>query len=156
TDAGAILRKKMVKEVETIAPVHCAGRLLHNTDELHTLFADDKLRFLRQYRFYICPENTQAEGYVKEKLFHCIGSGCIPIYLAAAGNPEPDILNHNAILFWNNEGDNSALLRQIEELNNNPSLYKDFFEQPRLQPGAWQVVARHFSNLEDRLRQICS
>ena len=96
------------------------------------------------------------EGYVTEKLFHCIGSGCIPIYWGAAGNPEPDILNHNAILFWNNEGDNTALLRQIEELNNNPSLYKDFFEQPRLQPGAWQVVARHFSNLEDRLRQICS
>lgn len=153
-DPGAILRTAMVQQLNTIDTVDCAGKLLHNTDELKTKFNDNKAEFLKQYRFYICPENASVEGYVTEKLFHCIGSGCIPIYWGADGNPEPDILNHDAILFWNPDGDNSALLQKIANLQRNPQQYKDFFEQPRLKDGAWQVVAGYFAELEKRLHNL--
>ncbi len=153
-DPGAILRSNMVQQLNAIAPVDCAGKLLHNTDELKTKFNDNKAEFLKQYRFYICPENASVEGYVTEKLFHCIGSGCIPIYWGANGNPEPDILNRDAILFWNPDGDNSALLQQISDLQRNPQQYKDFFEQPRLKDDAWQVVANYFAELEKRLHNL--
>ena len=153
-DPGAILRTAMVQQLNAIAQVDCAGKLLHNTDELKTKFNDNKAEFLKQYRFYICPENASVEGYVTEKLFHCIGSGCIPIYWGADGNPEPDILNHDAILFWNPDGDNSALLQKIADLQHNPQRYKDFFEQPRLKDDAWQVVATYFAELEKRLHNL--
>lgn len=153
-DPGAILRTAMVQQLNAIAQVDCAGKLLHNTDELKTKFNDNKAEFLKQYRFYICPENASVEGYVTEKLFHCIGSGCIPIYWGADGNPEPDILNHDAILFWNPDGDNSALLHKIADLQHNPQQYKDFFEQPRLKDDAWQVVATYFAELEKRLHNL--
>lgn len=150
-DPGAQRRTRLVECLNTIATVDCAGKLLHNTDELKDRFNDNKAEFLKQYKFYICPENASVDGYVTEKVFHAIGSGCIPIYWGSNNNPEPDVLNHDAILFWNPGGDNSALLRQIAELQDNPALYREFYEQPRLKPDAWQVVANYFNNLEQHL-----
>lgn len=153
-DPGAQRRTRLVESLNAIASVDCAGKLLHNTDELKTLFNDDKGEFLKQYKFYICPENASVEGYVTEKAFHAIGSGCIPIYWGACGNPEPDVLNRDAILFWNPDDDNSTLLRQIESLQNDDHLYRDFFEQPRLKDNAWEVVAGYFDSLEQRLNNL--
>ena len=150
-DPGAQRRTRLVECLNTIATVDCAGKLLHNTDELKERFNDNKAEFLKQYKFYICPENASVEGYVTEKVFHAIGSGCVPIYWGSNNNPEPDVLNHDAILFWNTDGDNSALLRQIAELQDNPARYREFYEQPRLQPDAWQVVAGYFERLERHL-----
>lgn len=148
------MRKRMVEQLSLIDHVDCAGKLLRNTEELQERFNDNKAEFLKQYKFYICPENASVEGYVTEKVFHAIGSGCIPIYWGSNNNPEPEVLNHDAILFWNPDGDNSALLRQIEELQNKPALYREFYEQPRLQPDAWQVVAGYFERLEQHLNDI--
>lgn len=153
-DPGAQRRTRLVESLNTIAPVDCAGKLLHNTDELKERFGDNKTEFLKQYRFYICPENASVEGYVTEKLFHCIGSGCIPIYWGANGNPEPDVLNHDAILFWNPDGDNEELLHRISVLQSNDRLYRDFFEQPRLKDNAWEVVAGYFDRFEQRLNNL--
>ena len=148
------MRKRMVEELNAISPVDCAGKLLHNTDELMTRFNDNKAEFLKQYKFYICPENASVEGYVTEKVFHAIGSGCVPIYWGANNTPEPDVLNHDVILFWNPDGNNEALLKQISELEDNPTLYRDFFEQPRLKEDAWQVVVNYFNSLEQHLNNL--
>ena len=153
-DPGAILRTQIVQQLNQISSVDCAGKLLHNTDELKERFGDNKSEYIKQYRFYICPENASVEGYVTEKLFHCIGSGCIPIYWGACGNPEPDVLNHDAILFWQKDGNNESLLKQISELESNQNLYREFFEQPRLQPNAWQVVVNYFNSLEQHIDDL--
>lgn len=149
------LRKSIVDSVSVISQVDCAGRFLHNTDDLQTLFNDDKAEFLKRYKFFICPENTSVDGYVTEKVFHSIGSGCIPIYRGSLNNPEPDVLNHDAILFWEKDADNTSLIQKVDELWHNPVLYKEFFEQPRLQPNAWKVVAHNFDSLEQKLHEIC-
>lgn len=148
------MRKQMVNQLNSVSPVHCAGRLLHNTDELKDKFNDNKAEFLKQYKFFICPENASVDGYVTEKVFHSIGSGCIPIYNGSLNNPEPDVLNHDAILFWDKDGDNKALISKIEELNNNPKLYKEFFCQPRLKEDAWQVVAQYFEDLRRKIEEL--
>ena len=85
---------------------------------------------------------------------HAIGSGCIPIYWGSHGNPEPDMLNHDAILFWNPDGDNEELLHRISVLQSDDRLYRDFFEQPRLKDDAWQVVANYFDQLEQHLNNL--
>ena len=153
-DPGAQRRTRLVESLNAITLVDCAGKLLHNTDELKERFGDNKAEFLKRYKFYICPENASVEGYVTEKVFHAIGSGCIPIYWGSNNNPEPDILNHDAILFWNPDGDNGDLMQQIEELHNDPIRYREFFEQPRLKPEAWQVVAGYFERLENHLNAL--
>jgi hypothetical protein len=46
----------------------------------------DKLAVLSRYKFAICFENTAFPGYVTEKIFDCLVTDCIPVYLGA-----PDI-----------------------------------------------------------------
>ena len=37
----------------------------------------------QKYKFAICYENTQYNGYITEKIFDCFLGGCVPIYLGA-------------------------------------------------------------------------
>ncbi len=45
----------------------------------------DKWDVLPRYRFALCYENQQMEGYVTEKLFDCLRCGVIPVYLGDPG-----------------------------------------------------------------------
>lgn len=148
------MRTEMVSRFNEISKVDCAGRLLRNTEELQNTFNDNKAEFLKLYKFFICPENTSVDGYVSEKVFHAIGSGCIPVYRGSLNNPEPDVLNHNAILFWEKDGNNEKLLRTVSELYDNPTLYKEFFEQPRLKDNAAEVVMDYFDSLEQKIENL--
>jgi len=147
-------RRRMVDFFDDISRVDCAGKFLRNTEELQSVYNDDKVEFLKRYKFFICPENTSVDGYVSEKVFHAIGSGCIPIYYGSKNNPEPDVLNHDAIIFWKENDSNEDALNKVSELHENKKLYKEFFEQPRLQPNAWEVVAEYFENLEKKINNL--
>lgn len=153
-DTGVLIRTQIVERLNVVNRVDCAGKLLRNTEDLQTVFHDNKAEFLKRYKFFICPENISVDGYVTEKVFHSIGSGCIPIYNGSLNNPEPDVLNHEAILFWEKDGDNSQLIKKVEELWNSPQLYKDFFEQPRLQSHAWEVILEYFNSLEKKIDEL--
>ena len=78
----------------------------------------------------------------------------MPIYWGSNNNPEPDVLNHDAILFWRKDGDNENMLKTVAELEGNPTRYREFFEQPRLQPNAWEVVVGYFERLEQRINDL--
>lgn len=43
----------------------------------------DKVEILRKYKFCICYENSECNGYVTEKIFDCMAAGCVPIYWGA-------------------------------------------------------------------------
>lgn len=49
----------------------------------------DKFATLKQYDFAMCLENQQLPGYVTEKIFECLFTGTVPIYLGA-----PDIADY--------------------------------------------------------------
>ncbi|MBI3508061.1 MAG: glycosyltransferase family 25 protein [Chlamydiia bacterium] len=46
-------------------------------------FGREKIEMLQKYRFCICFENSQTNGYISEKIFGCFTAGTIPIYLGA-------------------------------------------------------------------------
>jgi hypothetical protein len=146
-------RTAMATALSSIAPVDCAGRLLHNTDELVRAYGDDKGRFLRRYRFNLCPENADAPGYVSEKPFQAIASGCVPIYWGSGNDPEPEILNRDAMLFWEAGGGNGRLLERIAELERDPRRFAEFAAQPRFHPGAAERVWGWLRELEARLER---
>ncbi|WP_116124943.1 glycosyltransferase family 10 domain-containing protein [Lewinella sp. IMCC34183] len=107
----------------------------------------DKLDFLRQYPFTICPENSDRAGYVTEKLFHAVAAGCVPIYWGAAGAPEPEILNPAAILHY----DAANFKDQLLPLLSSRSALDEFARQPRFRPGAAEAIHGYYRRLEDRL-----
>lgn len=56
-----------------------------------------KREYIKKYRYNICIENSIRDGYVTEKIFESLYSGCVPIY----GGPhdvESNILNRNDIV----------------------------------------------------------
>ncbi len=148
-------RQEVYDQLCSIGRVDCDGRLFHNNDELKQIYDDDKLRYLEHYRFNLCPENSQAKGYVTEKLFEAIASGCVPIYCGNDGcTPEPDILNPDAILYIDMPGDNEEALAHIAELNADEAKYMQFVNQPRLRSDAADKIYAYIQDLELRLKKL--
>lgn len=147
-------RSQIYNAIAHIEKVYCPSGVLYNDDTLVKEFQDDKVAYLKQFYFNICPENSDSFGYVTEKIFEAIASGCIPIYWGSYNNPEPGILNKDAIIFWNMHGDNTAVVKQIEELYTHPVILKEFIEQPRLLPTADEYILDLIHELEFKLRMV--
>jgi hypothetical protein len=95
-------------------------------------------------------------GYVSEKIFQAISAGCIPIYWGSNNRPELDVLNQNAIIFWDKDGDNSTSVNLIQDLFNSSKLMKDFLEQPRLIPNADEYISDTIRQVENKLERLIS
>ncbi len=151
---GMGIRNEMCNTLTNIEKVTCAGKFMHNDDSLHIKYKDNKIAYLKNFKFNICPENTNTKEYVTEKLFHSIQAGCIPIYWGADNKPEPEILNKDAILFWEKGSKNEQLIETIIELNQSQKKMKDFMMQPRLTEEAPEKILTMINELEIKLKQI--
>lgn len=150
------LRSQMVDSLSNIGTVSCPSKFRHNDDSLIKDYGDDKMEYLKSFYFNICPENSNCMGYVTEKLFQAIYSGCIPIYWGSYNRPEQEVLNQDAIILWNKDGDNSRNLKLIKDLVDSPKLMDDFLSQPRLLPTAEEYILDRLNDVERRIKQLMS
>lgn len=146
------VRTEMYKQLTQAGKVDCPSGLFHNDDSLVQQYADDKISYMRNYLFNICPENSNAYGYCTEKIFEAIMAGCIPVYWGNFNKPENDILNQDAIIFWEKEGTNENAIQKIKELYNNKQMLLDFMQQPRLIEGAEGKIVDYFSKLQEKIK----
>lgn len=109
-----------------------------------------KLRFLRDYRFNICPENSDAPGYVTEKVWHAHAAGCIPVYWGSGNRPEPAVLAPEAILFYDPDRPD-RLRRRLADLLANPERLVAFGRRERFTQLAAAHIAGYFGRLETAL-----
>lgn len=147
-------RSQIYDSLKHIAPISCPSLVLHNDDDLKSKFADNKMEYMRQFSFNICPENSNSYGYVTEKLFQSIDAGCIPIYWGSYNMPEVDVLNQDAIIKWNMHGDNSANVALINDMYAHPDMLREFMVQPRLLPQAEEQIIGMINKLEQKLREL--
>ena len=150
TDLNGV-RKALYDSVSELGHVDCPGLLFHNDDSLLERYQDDKVAYLRQFMFNICPENSASYGYTTEKLFQAVAAGCIPIYW---GNDCLDIVNPSIVLFWNKVGDHQMLLDQMACLLADEARYHDFVAQDWLLLDAEEFVMGKFSELERKLGSL--
>jgi hypothetical protein len=146
------IRKKIVNTLNPIETVDCAGKLFNNTARLQTEFANNKVKFLENYKFNICPENTNQENYTTEKLFESFAAGCIPIYWGSAQKPEPNIFKPSSIIFFDDF--KNTLSEDVERLHKDPKLYVDFISQNPFQETAAEYIMQTISNLELKLKEL--
>ena len=146
-------RAVMADMIAQIMPVNYPSDFRHNDDDMRGKFGDDKIAYLRQFKFNLCPENSNNKGYVTEKIFEAIQADCIPIYWGNEGYPEPDILNPKAIVYLDKDNPEQglALLRQLYA---DPKAYEEFVSQPRFLPGAEEKIYAFYERLEKRLKEI--
>ena len=146
-------RAMMADWIENIMPINYPSDFRHNDDDMRGKYRDDKIAYLRQFRFNFCPENSNNRGYVTEKIFEAIAADCVPIYWGNEGYPEPDILNPDAIVYLDkdNPTEGLALLRKLCD---NPKAYAEFAAQPRFQPEAVEKIYAFYERLEGKLKKI--
>lgn len=122
------LRMKIFNELSKYGVVYSAGAFNNNYKNIGKSW-DDKINFIKQSIFNICPENSQNEGYCTEKIFHALIGGCIPLYWGS-DIPEKNLLNIKSYVMLDNENHNN-LNNQIKYAveNKNDYLQENIFTQ---------------------------
>lgn len=131
--------------------ISSAGAWNHNDDSLWNEFANSKKDYLDQFKYTICPENCNYSGYVTEKLFQALISGCIPFYWGSLNKPEPEILNQNVILFFD-KSKPEEFTEQIKELQNNEKAFEKIVSQKPLNENAVDFIFE----LNQRTKTLCT
>lgn len=139
--------------VAQVMPISYPSDFRHNDDDLRGKYYDDKIAYLRQFRFNLCPENSNDRGYVTEKIFEAIAADCIPIYWGNEGYPEPDILNPKAIVYLDKDNPTEGLAL-LQRLCDDPKALADFATQPRFMQNADDVIYSYYEQLEVLLNKV--
>ena len=147
-------RELVYNGVKDILDVKLAGQWRNNTRELWDDFGNDKEAYLRTFKFNICAENNNTKDYVTEKIFDAFMADCIPLYYGALNDPEPGLINREAVIFWNKEGNNAENREKIRELKNNESFYQEFISRPKLLPAAEAYVIDRYAKLKEHFARI--
>ncbi len=100
-------REQVFRVVNDWRRVDSAGHELNNTGYLAPR-GIEYLRWISQYRYMICLENSKTPGYITEKAFQAWVAGSVPIY--DGGSVE--LLNEDA--FINAAGDYMGVIRELE------------------------------------------
>jgi len=89
---------------------------------------ENKLEFIRNYRFVISFENASYPGYTTEKIIEPLMEGCIPIYW---GDPEVHLdFNPQRFINVRNAADYDEVINRIIDLENNKDKAKALLKTP--------------------------
>ncbi len=89
---------------------------------------DQKLNFIKDYRFVISFENASHSGYTTEKIIEPLMAGCIPIYWG-----DPDVgqdLNLRRFINIGDAGEYDASIERILAIENDHSMAKAMLGEP--------------------------
>ena len=125
---GAKLRKIFCEHLMQYKKVDCPGKILHNMkssilSERYNLqsWHESKINFLTNYKFNIAFENSEAPGYITEKLVDCYMANTVPIYWGSGGDVYP--YPKESMICANDYESIDDLVERIKEIDNNPEQY---------------------------------
>ena len=115
----------------SLPKVDCCGKSLTNCDICpYTHSSPEFINFLRQYKFIICFENSDKDGYFTEKIINAFVGDTVPIYWC----------NKNAQKYFNEksmillpeytENHIQKVIDEIVTLQNNDELYAQKLREP--------------------------
>ena len=147
-------RKMIYDGLKNIFDIKCAGKWNNNTDELWTKYNNNKIEYIKNFKFNICPENINTKNYVTEKLFEAFLADSIPIYYGSNNDPEPGLINKDAIIFWKKNSANDKAKNLIRELYLDDKAYSDFIRQRKILPAAVDYIWNRYSTLKMKLEML--
>ena len=111
-----------------------------------------KHHFFAEHQFTISFENSQAPGYLTEKLLHAKMAGCVPLYW---GSLDTDFVPNS---FVNLSGMTSAatVVDVVKKLESNPAICAKIASTPPLDEQRKQMALNTISAMSRRLLQIAS
>lgn len=88
---------------------------------------ENKIEFLKSYKFSIAMENTEGDGYISEKIMDSFLSGTIPIYYGDYIIDE--YINPKAFILIRGKKDMMQKINYIKTIDNNNKLYKKMLKE---------------------------
>jgi hypothetical protein len=117
-------RVKFFKLLSKYKRVDSGGRLFNNIGGP----VNDKLSFIRKYKFTIAFENASYPGYTTEKLPQAMWAKSLPIY---CGNPLVHLdFNPRSFISYYDHGSLEALAERVIEVDRDDGLYAAYVKQP--------------------------
>ena len=176
-------RTMIVNDINRFVDIMYASSWRNNTSEMYTKFHDNKFNYLKQFKFYICPENLLANAYVTEKIFDAFLCDCIPLYAGGGNYLEPKVINPKVLIRWDGEkkfGCDSTILERVNfgyakhhpvtwvanDDRNSDSIelfkniltdkktYSEFKDQERILPSAAKYIIKIFDDLEKHFERL--
>ena len=103
-------------------------------------------KLFSEYRFCLCMENINSEGYVTEKIVMAFLGGCIPVYYGSQN--VFDVFNKNAFIYYNVENPEPAL-QQVVYLESNQTAYEEMLTSQPILANGEETIREYFSYRDD-------
>jgi hypothetical protein len=130
-------RNKIFQMVNQYKRVDSAGKYMNNMADVELDYdytSEEMIKFIAQYKFMICFENTIEGTYITEKIVNPFLARTIPIYFGTSYCNQ--VFNKDAFLSLEDESERSynTLLEKIKELDYDDTKYLDMVNQPVFNP----------------------
>lgn len=117
-------RKEMFNELSKYKRIDSGGKVFNNIGYL----VDNKEKFIKDYKFSLCFENSFGDGYITEKIIEAFAAKTIPIY---SGCKEiNNYINENSYINVNNFNNFQEAIDYIIEIDRNDDLYLKMLKEP--------------------------
>lgn len=124
SNANPVLRNTLMYKLSQYQRVDSGGRAYNNLGYL----VDDKLKFINEYKFTICFENSETNGYTTEKIVHPKLMNSIPLYW---GNPMVSKdWNTDSFVDYYKFNDLDKYIQFIIQMDKDDDLYFEMLKQP--------------------------
>lgn len=144
-------RTKICDDISDIINIKYAGKWRNNTQDLWEIYNNNKLEYIKQFKFNICAENIDAKDYLTEKIFESFLGGCIPIYHGALNKIDSNILLGDSVIFWEYDKDNSENIKLLKKLKEDDTYYYKFFNRNKLSNEAAEYIYNKFELLKEKI-----
>lgn len=119
-------RNELVNFISKYKKVCSGGKINNNIGYI----VQNKLEFIKNYKFNISAENSIYKGYTTEKIYEAFLANTIPIYF---GNSEiHKDFNPKSFIDLNHFGGYEDALKFIVKLDQNDALYLEMLNQPKI------------------------
>ena len=123
SNGGGVVRNHFFDELSNYKTVDSGGRFRNNIGGRVT----NKKKFLSNYKFSICFENSKTAGYISEKLVDSFKAGTIPIYYG--DDTVLELLNNRSYIHVKDEDDFKEKIELIKKIDNNDTLYNEIIRE---------------------------
>ena len=123
SNGSGSVRNQFYEELSKYKTVDSGGSYKNNVGGS----VDDKLGFLKNYKFSICFENSKTAGYVSEKLSDAFEAGTIPIYYG--DDTVLELLNNRSYIHVIDENDFKDKIDLIKKIDQNDTLYEEMIRE---------------------------
>ena len=128
--------------------IECLSDCMNNSDFLKKQCKNNIHSALKHYKYNLCCENSDGDGYVTEKIFNCLYNGCIPIYTKRDQLIKERIFNIDKFIFADDN-----LLEKIKEFENEDK-YESWKKMNIFNENANKIIKEYYNKLQQKIKEV--